>query len=163
MHTLPSTIPPPLPHHMCSPVLAQGSLTNLSAITKKSRKHHVPRQETFPPGRRRHRRPSSVGSPSQLQKLQIPLKQESGKDATGPNTPELDPHISGVFIPAAPNAEPGSAEWQYCSLPLGDELAKGLVEKWPRIEETYLKTLKGVFVMLRSEREAICQYFYLRR
>ena len=144
---------------MCSPVLAQGSLTDLSAITKKS----IPRQETFPPAHRRRRRPSSVGSPSQIQKLRIPHKQESRKDTTTPNTPVLDPQDSGVFLPAAPNAEPGSAEWQYCSLLLGDELANGLVEKWPRIEQTYLSTLKGVFVMLRSEREAICQYFYLRR
>ena len=48
-------------------------------------------------------------------------------------------------------------------MPLADELAGGLVGKWPGIENTYLRTLTGVFVMLRSEREAICQYFYLRR
>ena len=67
------------------------------------------------------------------------------------------------FVPSNPNAEPGSAEWQYCRLPLGRELAEGQAGKWPGIEETYLGTLKGVFRELRGEREAICQYFYLRR
>ena len=70
---------------------------------------------------------------------------------------------SPVFSPINPNAEPGSSEWVYCSLPLSLDLAKGLARKWPGIEETYINTLKGVFQHLRAERENICQYFYDRR
>jgi hypothetical protein len=68
-----------------------------------------------------------------------------------------------VFSPINPNAEPGSSDWAYCSLPLSADLAKGLARKWPAIEETYTTTLKGVFLHLRAERENICQYFYDRR
>ena len=68
-----------------------------------------------------------------------------------------------MFVPVNVNAEPGTSDWVYCSLPLSMELAKGLASKWPSIEETYISTLKGVFQHLRAERENICQYFYDRR
>ena len=66
------------------------------------------------------------------------------------------------FAPVNLNAEPGTSEWTYCSLPLSIELAKGLAGKWPSIEEICITTLKGVFQHLRAERETICQYFYNR-
>ena len=75
----------------------------------------------------------------------------------------MEPRDSEDFIPVNPNAEPGSAEWEYCSMPLDMELAGGLAGKWPGIEETYIKTMKGVFLLLRAEREDVCQYFYFRR
>ena len=68
-----------------------------------------------------------------------------------------------LFAPVNLNAEPGSSDWQYCDLPIAMELATGLASKWPAIEETYISTLKAVFLYLREERENICQYFYDRR
>ena len=121
----------------------------------------------------RKRRPSSAESPAHKLHVQT---QALGKKRTRKSPArqhmkvqleeeQLKPKESesDIFIPINPNAEPGSAEWQYCSLSLSEALAKGLAGKWSGVEETYLGTLKGVFRLLRGEREAICHYFYLRR
>ena len=68
-----------------------------------------------------------------------------------------------LFIPANPNAEPGSSEWQYCKLPVPGKLAQGLAQLWPAVESSYCSSLKTVFQQLRSEREAVCRYFHARR
>ena len=68
-----------------------------------------------------------------------------------------------LFAPVNLNAEPGAPDWVYSDLPLSAELAGGLASKWPAIEETYITTLKAVFLQLRAERDGICQYFYDRR
>ena len=120
----------------------------------------IPRHGTFPSFPLRSSRPISAGSSSHKGRS---TPKKTKKEATIPQRLKVETQDSDVFILTASNVEPGSAEWQYCSLPLAEELARGLAGKWPGIETTYLRTLTGVFVMLRSEREAICQYFYLRR
>ena len=120
----------------------------------------IPRHGTFPSFPLRSSRPISAGSSSHKGRS---TPKKTKKEATIPQRLKVETQDSDVFILTASTVEPGSAEWQYCSLPLAEELARGLAGKWPGIETTYLRTLTGVFVMLRSEREAICQYFYLRR
>ncbi len=62
-----------------------------------------------------------------------------------------------------PLIEPGDPGWSYCDRPLNPELATGLAQVWPGLEEVYLRTLKEVFQELRAEREAVCHYFYDKR
>ena len=135
-------------------------MTRISHVLPSKKKPQTPRA--------RKRRPSSAESPGH--KLHTPTKALGKKRTRKSPTPQreqdqLKPKESesGIFMPVNPSAEPGSAEWQYCSLSLGKDLAKGLAGKWPGVEETYVGTLKGVFRLLRGEREAICHYFYLRR
>lgn len=66
-------------------------------------------------------------------------------------------------MPINLDAIPGSAEWMFYCYPIPDNLAEGMATKWPAIEQTFIKTLKQVFQILREEREIICQYFFLRR
>ena len=61
------------------------------------------------------------------------------------------------------NINPGSPGWKYSDLTLCMELAEGVARRWPAIEETYIKMLKGVFHLLRGEKECIYRYFYQRR
>ena len=67
------------------------------------------------------------------------------------------------WLPVNLDMVPGSANWDYYAQPVPDNLAKGLVRKWPSIEQTFINTLKQVFQILRGVREAICQYFFTRR
>lgn len=67
------------------------------------------------------------------------------------------------WLPLNIDTVPGGPEWKFYSQPIPDNLAKGLVRKWPGIEQTFMKTLKQVFQSLRAERESICQYFFTRR
>ena len=67
------------------------------------------------------------------------------------------------WLPVSTDVIPGGRDWKFCSQPVPETLAKGLVHKWPAIEQTFVKTLKQVFQMMRGEREAICQYFFARR
>ena len=67
------------------------------------------------------------------------------------------------WSPVNHEATPGSAEWEYYAEPVPPTMVKGLADKWPAIEKTYITTLKQIFQILREERECICQYFFLRR
>lgn len=93
-------------------------------------------------------------------KEKAPSVRKRRPSSAGSHAPKTLPQISGMLNH---NTEPGGPEWQFCNLPLSKELAQGLAGKWPGIEGTYIGTMKGVFRLLRSEREAICQYFYHRR
>lgn len=172
-----ATFSTPVHSHSVSPVLGRGSGTDLSSMSMTQ----LPPLESPSPKRRptkdkparqvRRRRPSSAQSPHKLlikkQKKQIETSQSSPTFGGSPRKQRkqaVTTQESGLFsAPANPNAEPGSANWQYSRLPLEMELARGLSGKWAGIEETYLVTLRRVFRLLRKEREEVCQYFYLRR
>ena len=67
------------------------------------------------------------------------------------------------WLPVNLDLTPGGPGWSFYSQPVSETLAKGLAYKWPAIEQTFIKTLRYVFQGLRKEREAICQYFFVRR
>ena len=130
--------------------------------------HVLPPKKKPQTPRARKRRPSSAESPGHKQHTRtkaLGKKRTRKSPAPQPERDQLEPKESesAIFMPVNPNAEPGSAEWQYCNLSLSAHLAKALAGKWPGVEETYVGTLKGVFRLLRGEREAICHYFYLRK
>lgn len=120
--------------------LDSGSTTSLPTLKKKPTKLAPPQPSRE--GKKKTRRPSSAGAPP---------------------ADRLHLLASHTKVLQSKVLEPGSAGWQFCGLPVADEMAQGLAGKWEMVEGSYVASLKAAFRQLRWEREAVCRYFYRRK
>ncbi len=152
--------------------LNSGSVTSLSSMTSsptKSRTKKPRASKGISP------RPSSAESPSPARAGKKKVKKGTQVSRKTPESPlrqatkaQATKETAGLAVknewtPLNMDVSPGEPGWVYYTRQLTNELAHGLALKWPEIEKTYISTFKQIFQMLREEREAFCNYFFLRR
>lgn len=141
-------------------VLSSGSVSSLTSITTS------PSKTTSVKKARSVHSPASFYRPSSAETSSRGVRRAS-KTPQSPLHRSIHPSIDTVtrdeWLPVSLDVVPGGPDWKYYSKPVPENLAKGMVHKWPSIEQTFVKTLQQVFQILRGERECICQYFFTRR